>query len=90
MSETSITYLVLSLLACIASFFFGYFFCKSRGTGLAGNTDICNKLTNSIEGSSERVEGVENKLGGILEAGNNIEEILRKYSTTTTESKNLE
>lgn len=90
MSETSITYLVLSLLACIASFCFGYFFCKSRGARLAGNTDICDQLADSIKGSTERITDSEAKLGGLIEAGNNIEEILRKYSTTTPENKDME
>lgn len=90
LSETNITYLILSAVACIASFFAGYFLCKSRGKGLADNTGVCDKLTDTIEGSKERTDQLEDRLGGIIEAGNDIEAILRKYSTTATESKDLE
>lgn len=90
LSETNITYLILSAVACIASFLAGYFLCKSRGKGLADNTGVCDKLTDTIEGSKERTDNIEGKLGDVIEAGNDIEAILRKYSTATTESKDLE
>lgn len=90
LSETNITYLILSAVTCVASFFAGYFLCKSRGKGLASNSDLHNNLTNTIEGSKERTDQLEDRLGGIIEAGNDIEAILRKYSTTATESKDLE
>ena len=90
LSETVIAYLVISLVACVASFFFGYFFCKSRGKGLADNSGICDKLTDTIEGSKERTDNIEGKLGDVIETGRDIEEIFRKYSTATTEGKDLE
>jgi hypothetical protein len=90
LSETVIAYLVISLVACVASFFFGYFFCKSRGKGLAGNSDLCDRLTDTIKDSSERADSIEGKLGNVIETGRDIEEILRKYSAATTESKDLE
>ena len=90
MSEESITYLLLSLLACVASFCFGYFLCKYRETRLANNPGVCDKLTDTIEGSKERTDQLEDRLGGIIEAGNDIEEILRKYSDSTPDSKDLE
>lgn len=83
MSETSITYLILSAVACIASFFAGYFFCKSRGARLDSNSKLCDNLEAGITDSQDRI-------GDIIEAGNDIEAILRKYSTTATESKDLE
>lgn len=83
MSETSITYLILSLLACIASFCFGFFFCKSRGARLDSNSKLCDNLEAGITDSQDRI-------GDIIEAGNDIEAILRKYSTTTPENKDME
>ena len=83
MSETTITYLILSAIACIASFLAGYFLCKSRGARLDSNSKLCDNLEAGITDSQDRI-------GDIIEAGNDIEAILRKYSTTATESKDLE
>lgn len=88
--ETTIGYIVISLIACVASFFCGYFLCKSRNTGLADNTGVCDKLSDSIEGSSERVDKLEERLGDLIESGSDIEAIFNKYAESTPEDKELE
>ena len=88
--ETTIGYIVISLIACVASFLAGYFLCKSRNTGLADNTGVCDKLSDSIEGSSERVDKLEERLGDLIESGSDIEAIFNKYAESTPEDKKLE
>lgn len=88
--ETTIGYIIISLIACVTSFLAGYFLCKSRNTGLADNTGVCDKLSDSIEGSSERVDKLEDRLGDLIESGSDIEAIFNKYAESNPEDKELE
>ena len=88
--ETTIGYIVISLIACVASFLAGYFLCKSRNTGLADNTGVCDKLSDSIEGSKDTARDIANRLGDLIESGSDIEAIFNKYAESTPEDKKLE
>lgn len=90
MSEETILILIFGALGYVASFFAGYFVHKSRSTGLGDITELHKELTGNLTDSSERTDDIKDKLGGLVEAGRDVEEILRKYNTTVTESENLE
>ena len=88
MNETQVLTFVLILIGYVASFLFGYYYSKYRG--LAANSRVCDNLAGNLEDSTERVEDLEDKLGGLVEAGRDVEAILRKYNTTTAEGKDVE
>ena len=83
MSEEIIALLIVSLLACIASFGFGYFFCKSRGAGLAGNTELCSDIQTGVADSQKRV-------GDIIDTASDIEAIFDKYNKRTEQDSKPE
>ena len=68
----------------------GWLLHSNRNLRLENSSGVCDKLSDSIEGSKERITDSESKLGDIIEAGNDIEAILRKYSEPTSENKDLE
>lgn len=88
MSET-VLYITSLLLSMLVGFLLGII-CNNKQRGLAGSSGVCDKLSDSIEGSKERVADSESKLGGIIEAGKDVEAILRKYSDSTSENKDAE
>jgi hypothetical protein len=90
MNEKAVFDFVLLLLGYLFAFGCGYFLCKSRDTGLADNTGVCDKLSDSIEGSKDTAGDVADRLGDLIESGSDIEAIFNKYRESAPEDKKLE
>lgn len=73
MSEEIIAILLIAVLACAASFGFGYFLCRSRGKGLGSNTELCADIQDGIDENKDRV-------GKLADATADIEAIINKYA----------
>ena len=73
MSEETIIILLITVIACAASFGFGYFLCRSRGKGLGNNTELCENIESGINENKDRV-------GKLADATSNVEAILDKYN----------
>lgn len=90
MDEKSAILIIAVVLGYILSFLLGYFVCKSRGKGLAGDTGVCDQLSDSIEGSSERADRIEDRIESVIESGSDIEDIFLKYARESEENAKLE
>lgn len=90
MSEEAILHLIYHAIGIALGMVCGWLLHSNRNLRLASNSGVCDKLSDSIEGSKERVADSESKLGGIIEAGKDVEALFRKYSDSTSENKDVE
>ena len=90
MDEKDIILIIVVAVGYILSFFLGYFVHKSRNSGLADNTGVCDQLSDTIKGSSERADGIEDRIESVIESGSDIEDIFIKYARESEENAKLE
>lgn len=95
MDEKTILLIIFGVLGYVASFFFGYYLCKSRGLGAGSN--VCRELSEGLERDGKQVgdiqqsvEDVEAGLGKLSEEGKRALDIFRKYIKSTNQNSDLE
>lgn len=89
MNETLVNLIYLAA-GVLLGMVIGWLLHTNRNLRLAKDSGVCDNITRDIKDSTERVENLEDKLGGLVEAGRDVETILRKYSESTSESKDVE
>lgn len=97
MDEKTILLIIFGILGYVASFFFGYFLCKSRGSGLDGASSVCRELSEDLGRNADQVgdiqqsvEDVETGVRELTDEGKRALDIFRKYIRPDGENKDLE
>ena len=90
MNETSILILVFGLLGYIASFLFGYFLCKSRGKGLASDTELRPDVSGNLKEDADRIGDLADGLDEVIAAGDDVTDIFKRYAFEAEERAKLE
>ena len=90
MDEKSILIIIFGLLGYIASFLFGYFLCKSRGKGLASDTELCPDVAGDIEKNADRAGDLADGLDEVISAGDDVTDIFKRYAFETEARAKLE
>ena len=89
MNETTV-HLIYHAVGIVLGIIIGWLLHTNRNLRLAKDSGVCDNITRDIKDSTERVENLEDKLGGLVEAGRDVEAIISKYSAGSAENKDVE
>ena len=89
MNETLVNLIYLAA-GVLLGMVIGWLLHTNRNLRLAKDSGVYDNLTRDIKDSTERVENLEDKLGGLVEAGRDVEAIISKYSAGSAENKDVE